>query len=205
MTALLLLLALTATAWVVVSTGPRSSGQAGSLATAGSAVEEPVAGAPVPLAVHAPAHRTVRTPAARVRDRIALPRHSGAGRRIVYSLSRQRVWLVGSAGHVQRTYLVSGRRTQPGPGRYRVYSKSLSAHSSVSPETMRYMVRFAYGRRTGVPVGFHTIPRNRAGHAAQKISDLGRAISAGCVRQRRADALVLWHFSHVGTRVAVTR
>jgi len=135
----------------------------------------------------------------------ALPSGSGAGRRIVYSVPRQRVWLVGSDGAVVRTYLVSGQTRQPAAGSYRVYSKSLSTASSSGSVTMRYMVRFAVGRYTGTAVGFHDIPRQRDGTRVQSEADLGRPVSHGCVRQRTSDAAALWAFARVGTRVVVVR
>jgi lipoprotein-anchoring transpeptidase ErfK/SrfK len=137
-------------------------------------------------------------------DSTALPSHSGTGRRVVYSVSLQRVWVVGNAGRVQRTYLVSGRLSQPLAGRYHVYSKARWTVSTVSSETMQYMVRFTHGTRTGTPIGFHSIPRSYSGHAAQSVQDLGKPLSAGCVRQRMRDAEFLWGFAHVGTSVVVT-
>jgi lipoprotein-anchoring transpeptidase ErfK/SrfK len=115
------------------------------------------------------------------------------------------VWAVGSAGRVQRTYLVSGRLSQPFTGHYHVYSKARWTSSSVSAETMQYMVRFAHGAHTGSPIGFHTIPRDYRGRAAQSVDDLGKPLSAGCIRQRLRDAVFLWDFAHVGTSVVVIR
>jgi lipoprotein-anchoring transpeptidase ErfK/SrfK len=133
------------------------------------------------------------------------PRHSGKGRRVVYSVTHQRVWLIGGAGRVKHTYLVSGRLSQPSPGHYRVYSKSRWTSSTVSAETMQYMVRFTYGENTGTPIGFHSIPRDYSGHPAQSVDDLGKPLSHGCIRQRLRDAVHLWHFAPVGTHVVVTR
>jgi lipoprotein-anchoring transpeptidase ErfK/SrfK len=133
-----------------------------------------------------------------------MPHHSGKGRRVVYSVTRQRVWLVGGAGVVKRSYLVSGRLSQPSAGHYRVYSKSRWTSSTVSAETMQYMVRFTHGARTGTPIGFHSIPRDYNGHAAQSVDDLGKPLSAGCIRQRLRDAAYLWRFAPVGTKVVVT-
>ena len=48
------------------------------------------------------------------------PAGSGAGRRIVYSNSGQRVWMVNQYERVVDTYPVSGRRGVPAPGVYRV-------------------------------------------------------------------------------------
>lgn len=57
-------------------------------------------------------------------DRPAVPPDSGEGRRIVYSNSDQRVWLVEADGTVTDTYLVSGKKGVPAPGSYEVFSKS---------------------------------------------------------------------------------
>jgi hypothetical protein len=134
-----------------------------------------------------------------------LPARSGTGRRVVYDLSDQRVWLVGRGESVERTYLVSGQTAQPGPGRYHVYSRSRHTSSAVSDETMRLMVRFAYGQNTGAPIGFHTIPVHADGTPAQTRAQLGQPLSAGCVRQRDADARALWRFAPDGTKVVVLR
>lgn len=162
-----------------------------------SVVTSPVAATTVPNVVAA-------VTVTRAKAGAKVPRHSGKGHRVVYSISRQRVWLIGGAGRVKHTYLVSGRLSQPEPGRYRVYSKSRWTSSTVSDETMQYMVRFTHGENTGTPIGFHSIPRGRNGHPAQSVDDLGKPLSHGCIRQRLRDAAYLWHFSPVGTKVVVT-
>jgi lipoprotein-anchoring transpeptidase ErfK/SrfK len=180
-------------------------------ATTGLSAAEPVdtaSSGALPAAVPVSAAALPRSPArhsgARSTPAKAVPRNSGTGRRVVYSVSKQRVWAVGGEGRVQRTYLVSGRATQPSPSHYRVYSKSRWTSSTVSAETMQYMVRFAHGARTGTPIGFHSIPRDYRGRAAQSVADLGKPLSAGCIRQRMRDAVFLWDFAHVGTSVVVT-
>src|SRR5688500_18748223 len=58
------------------------------------------------------------------------PAGSGAGRRVVFDLSDQRVWLVRDGGAVRSTYLVSGSvMDNLHPGRYHVYSRSERATS----------------------------------------------------------------------------
>jgi lipoprotein-anchoring transpeptidase ErfK/SrfK len=168
------------------------------IASAGTVASAAVA-APIPHTTVIPAAKTERA------AKTDLPLHSGTGRRVVYSVPLQRVWVVGSAGNVQRTYLVSGRLSQPATGRYHVYSKARWTVSTVSAETMQYMIRFAHGTRTGSPIGFHSIPRDYSGHAAQSVADLGKPLSAGCIRQRMRDAVFLWQFAHVGTSVVVVR
>jgi lipoprotein-anchoring transpeptidase ErfK/SrfK len=134
-------------------------------------------------------------------DPTVLPADSGAGRRAVYSINRQRVWLVESDGTVSRTYLVSGRLDRPGPGEYEVYSRSRNAVSFNGTERMEYMIRFAHGERAAI--GFHDIPVDGTGAEVQTVQQLGQPLSAGCVRQAEADAIALWDWAPVGTKVVV--
>jgi len=135
----------------------------------------------------------------------ALPSSSGHGRRIVFDISAQRVWLVAGNDHVARTYRVSGSRYPDtlSPATYKVYSMSPHAVSYDSLETMRYMVRFTHGERAAI--GFHDIPVSQAtGKLVQTRAQLGQKLSAGCIRQWIRDAKALWRFSHIGTKVVVT-
>lgn len=127
-----------------------------------------------------------------------VPDNSGRGRRIVYSNSRQRVWLVGVNDKVEKTYLVSGRSGMPSRGFYRVYSKSRYASSGSA--RMEFMIRFARGRK--LAIGFHSIPFSR-GRPLQSEWQLGTPQSHGCVRQRWTDALWLWWWAPIGTPVVV--
>jgi lipoprotein-anchoring transpeptidase ErfK/SrfK len=134
---------------------------------------------------------------------VALPPESGTGRRVVFDMSEQRVWIVGPAGAVQRTYLVSGSmHDNLAPGHYEVYSRSRHAVSYNYEETMRYMVRFASGDNAAI--GFHDIPRDQQGDPVQTRAQLGQRLSSGCIRQARPDAIALWKFADVGTAVDVT-
>ncbi|HEX2039346.1 MAG TPA: L,D-transpeptidase [Acidimicrobiales bacterium] len=128
-----------------------------------------------------------------------VPAESGSGRRVVYSISQQRVWLV-DGGRVDRNYAVSGRRTYPRPGTYRVFSTS--RHTRNGSLRMEYMVRFARGPRWSV--GFHSIPVTASGRPIQSEAELGSFRSSGCVRQSLADAAYLWGWAPVGTAVVVT-
>lgn len=127
------------------------------------------------------------------------PAGSGEGRRIVYAIRQQRVWLLDDAGQIVRTHLVSGRANLPRPGAYRVFSKSPTARSGAA--SMRWMVRFARGRR--LAIGFHSIPTDRRG-PLQTEAQLGTFRSQGCVRQRLSDAQFLYDWAPLGTPVFVT-
>jgi hypothetical protein len=131
-----------------------------------------------------------------------LPPHSGSGRRVVYGRAQQRVWVVDGSGNIVKTHRVSGQRGLPRAGTYRVFSRSISTYSKANPAvTWRYMVRFAHGPNGG-NIGFHEIPTKR-GNPLQSTSQLGQPLSAGCVRQSHADAVWMWNFAGVGTKVVV--
>ena len=163
---------------------------------------EPVAGAlaladqPLPDTAPQPA------PSAQARNTSdALPARSGKGKRVVFSIDRQRVWLVDGKEAVVRSYLVSGSVTDNlEPGRYAVYSRSRHAVGIEDSGRMGYMVRFAHGRNAAI--GFHDIPV-LDGRKVQVKSQLGTPQSHGCIRQWRPDAKALWDFTPVGTEVVV--
>ena len=136
----------------------------------------------------------------------ALPLNSGTGRRVVYSKSAQRVWTVEASGAVSKTHLVSGRRTwnQPLPGEYSVFSRSAFTCNIKNPALCwRYMVRFTKGP-DGDNIGFHEIPTNNdTGTRVQSDSQLGTPLSGGCIRQATPDALYIWNWAYIGSRVVV--
>src|SRR5690606_7656981 len=129
----------------------------------------------------------------------ALPDGSGEGRRIVYSNSLQRVWLVEADGRIFDSYLVSGRRDAPAPGTYSVFSKS--EVSSSGNLRLDHMVRFTWGRT--LAIGFHAIPTRPGGEPVQTLDELGQYRSAGCIRQDPAKAAQLYAWAPVGTTVVV--
>jgi len=133
----------------------------------------------------------------------ALPEGSGTGKRVVFSESRQRVWLVNEDEQIERTYLVSGSvYDNLEPGAFNVYSRSEDAWGVDDSGSMKYFVRFTQGD-TGAAIGFHDIPI-KDGVPAQTEAQLGTPLSHGCVRQRRSDAIALWKFAPLGTSVIVT-
>ena len=143
-----------------------------------------------------------RAKAATEVDDTALPADSGTGRRVVFSESRQRVWLVDS-DRVVRTYPVSGSvYDNLDPGTFEVYSRSESAVGIDDSGTMRWFVRFTTGDR-GAAIGFHDIPVDD-GRPVQSVRALGTPQSHGCIRQRTEDAIALWGFAPIGTTVVVT-
>jgi hypothetical protein len=131
-----------------------------------------------------------------------LPARSGDGRRVVFSESQQRVWLVREDDTVQRTYLVSGSLTDNlDPGTYSVYSRSELAWGVDDSGTMKWFVRFTTG--DSAAIGFHDIPVDD-GEPLQTVSQLGTPQSHGCIRQKESDAKALWRFAPLDTAVVVT-
>ncbi|HSK26183.1 MAG TPA: L,D-transpeptidase family protein [Jiangellales bacterium] len=160
---------------------------------AASTVPVPVADAPAP------------DPAVKPAATAPLPADSGSGRRVVYDIGDQQVWLVEEDGSVAHTYRVSGSRyDQVEPGSYEVYSASRHATGWHGTETMEHMVRFTRGQRAAI--GFHSIPVSTAtGSPIQTLGELGQPLSDGCIRQDAPDAAALYEFAPVGTTVVVTR
>jgi hypothetical protein len=178
------------------SAAPKQSGAGDTARLAG----RETATTPTPTSTTSPtglpaAHETASSPA-------AVPADSGAGKRVVFDMSAQRVWLVTAHDDtVLRTYPVSGSVTDNlQPGTYAVYSRSLHAVGVDDSGTMRYMVRFAHGENAAI--GFHDIPV-KDGRLVQRRSDLGTPESHGCIRQWRPDARALWRFAQLGTMVVV--
>jgi hypothetical protein len=127
----------------------------------------------------------------------------GFGKRIIYSNSEQRMWLIDEADQLVDTYLVSGRIGIPHDGTYEVYSKSVNAWAPYGGITMQHMVRFVrpgtWGNRWAY--GFHSIPRYPNGEPMQTSDELGFYRSGGCVRQNDQKAAVLFEWAELGTTV----
>lgn len=132
-----------------------------------------------------------------------VPPNSGSGRRIIYCVSCQHVWLVEADGLLTRHYPVSGRVNTPAPGTYSVFSKSPLAWAGHGGITMEYMVRYTWGNT--LALGFHSIPKRPNGTFLQTEAELGQYRSSGCTRQRLVDAKFLYDWAPVGTKVVVLR
>jgi len=131
-----------------------------------------------------------------------VPAKSGTGRRIVYANRQQRAWVINADDEVIRTFPVSGMLGQPGNGTFSVFSKS---PTSYSPEfagvTFRFMTRFAIGRNGG-NIGFHEIPI-RNSKPMQTVDELGAFKGSGCLRSSTQDALFIYQWATLGTKVVV--
>ena len=135
-------------------------------------------------------------------DPTALRAGTGEGKRVVFDISDQRVWLVEDGDEVRATYLASGSLYDNlDPGSYEVYSRSRWAVGIDESGTMEYFVRFTRGANAAI--GFHSIPA-KDGELVQSRGELGTPQSHGCIRQARPDAAAMWRFAPLGTKVVVT-
>jgi lipoprotein-anchoring transpeptidase ErfK/SrfK len=164
-----------------------------------------LSGLTLPDASRSPGSASTTTPD-RAPETTDLPADSGDGKRVVFDISDQRVWLVGRDGQgddrVRRTYLVSGSvYDNLDAGTYEVYSRSRWAVGIDNSGTMEWFVRFTHG--ANAPIGFHSIP-TKDGRPLQSRAELGKPRSHGCVRQAEPDARRLWDFAPIGTKVVVT-
>jgi lipoprotein-anchoring transpeptidase ErfK/SrfK len=131
-----------------------------------------------------------------------VPERSGAGRRVVYSTSKQFVWVINARNEVIRTFPVSGMKEQPLRGTYKVFSQSPTSFSPFEPGvTFRFMTRFAIGRN-GYNIGFHEIPK-KYGKPMQTVKQLGTPLGSGCLRSATADARFIYRWAKAGTSVVV--
>ncbi|MFR9676319.1 hypothetical protein [Streptomyces sp. TR06-5] len=124
-----------------------------------------------------------------------LPADSGQGERVVYALDRDRVWLVGPDGEVERTYRVWPGTVDPEPGRYEVTSRT-DKIIGTDGVVVEHVVVFGYAGNT--VVGFSAAVDGSTPHP-----DPSR--KTGGVRERTADGEAMWAFGALGTPVVVVR
>jgi lipoprotein-anchoring transpeptidase ErfK/SrfK len=132
-----------------------------------------------------------------------LPADSGSGRRIVYANELQWVWIVDEDGGVLRSLPVSGRKYVPNPGSYKVFGQDERTQNMFFPEIkMDYMTRFAISPNGKNYIGFHAIPF-KYGNPMQTEDQLGTFQSGGCIRMTRDDAIFIFNWADLGTKVVV--
>jgi hypothetical protein len=124
-----------------------------------------------------------------------LPARSGVGQRVVYSVSRARVWLVGDNDRVLRTYPVVSGDIAPGRGTHRVFARRAQGTGGDGTH-VDYVVLFASAG--GTNVGF-----SAAANGSMAAPDPGKRTAA--IRESRDDALALWQTATIGTTVEVVR
>ncbi|GHH13587.1 hypothetical protein [Streptomyces lanatus] len=147
-----------------------------------------------PRADRSPAVSTSKAPRDK-KDPDALPSGSGTGRRVVYSLDDDRVWLVDTDGEVKRTYRVSPGSVDPLPGAYAVSSRS-NAVTGTDGMPVEHVVRFA--TVDGVTIGFSTAVKGATANPDP-------TVKTGGIRESSANGNAMWDFATVGRPVIVIR
>ena len=126
----------------------------------------------------------------------ALPAGSGTGRRVVYSVDDDRVWLVRARNKVKRTFTVTPGSVDPAPGTYAVTSRSNSV-TGTDGTPIEHVVRFT--STDGVAIGFSAA----VGDTATTAPDTN--VPTGGIRESRADGAAMWQFATIGEKVVVIR
>ncbi|WP_327697142.1 hypothetical protein [Streptomyces sp. NBC_00459] len=125
----------------------------------------------------------------------ALPAGSGTGRRVVYSLDDDRVWLVGDNGRVRRSFSVAPGTVDPAPGSYLVTSRSNSI-TGTDGTPIEHVVRFT--AVDGVSIGFSAAVDGPVGQQDPEAR-------TGGIRETRPDGDATWEFAMIGEKVVVIR
>jgi hypothetical protein len=141
---------------------------------------------------------------------VPAPARSGVGRRIVWSKSRNHVWLMSGTSQVLREYAVTDLDWKTPTGTFRVMYKARRSYASDSKnghQTLNYFVPFYRRCPSCSLIGFHAIPITDSGRQIQPDSALGteQYASHGCIRQTAADARALYEFVGTGTKVVVVK
>ncbi|MEU1401552.1 L,D-transpeptidase [Streptomyces sp. NPDC005728] len=123
----------------------------------------------------------------------ALPDGSGTGRRIVYSLREQRVWVVDATGKTSRTFTVWPGTVSPQPGRYSIINRTQSIQGSDGVQIEHVMY---FTKASGVNIAF-----SNALDGASPPPANGQ--KRGGIRLRKEDGAALWSFGDLGTKVTV--
>ncbi|MGP4046700.1 hypothetical protein [Streptomyces sp. 2A115] len=177
---------------------------AAALAAIGFLAYQASANAPDDLGTQLPDKSSAATAAKAPRDEehpTALPAGSGTGRRVVYSVDDDRVWLVGAGDRVKRTFTVAPGTVDPAPATYVVTSRSgrITGSDGVPVE---HVVRFA--NVDDVPVGF-SAAINGSASAPDAPDTSNPPKKLGGIRESREDGDAMWQFAIIGTKVFVIK
>ncbi|KNB50174.1 hypothetical protein [Streptomyces caatingaensis] len=123
-----------------------------------------------------------------------VPADSGTGKRVVYSVGRKRVWLVGADPKAAKTFEVAPSTVDPKPGTYAVSSRDANGTGS-DGVPIEHIVRF-HRDAAGVVFGFSAAVdgSSPSPKPTQK---------TGGIREKSADGRAMWDFAPRGTKVVV--
>lgn len=121
---------------------------------------------------------------------LALPAASGKGKRVVYSLSRLRIWLVGPDEKVQMSAQVVPGTVTPSAGNY-VVSKWYTSHQGADGAAVQYEVLWGAGKSPS-EFAFDAIASLPPDQMPDKPAS---GTKTGGVRLTQNDALAVWQFA----------
>lgn len=126
---------------------------------------------------------------------VALPAHSGTGRRVVYALAAKRVWLVDPAKPTSdRTFTVMPSPVDPVAGSYSVYLTKAGPYTGSDGVNVKNGVIFA--QHAGAVIGFSS-----AVDGTTPAPDPSK--KTGGIRETLGDGQALFDFAPDGTKVVV--
>ncbi|MFJ4620095.1 hypothetical protein [Streptomyces sp. NPDC088812] len=123
----------------------------------------------------------------------SVPDASGTGRRVVYSLEQQRVWLVDADDQARRTFTVWPGTVNPAPGSYTVSVRKGATTGSDGVE-IEHIIYFSV--QSGVNIAFSNAVDGSSPPPAA-------GTRTGGIRMAKADGAALWAFGATGTIVRV--
>ncbi|MYU20408.1 hypothetical protein GTY84_00735 [Streptomyces sp. SID8352] len=123
------------------------------------------------------------------------PDGSGSGRRIVYSLGQDRVWLIDASDTPRHSFAVWPGTVDPGPGTYRISTRREEPTTGSDGVRIEQILYFA--QRNGVWVAFS----NAVDGSSPPPSAEGRTTGGIRLPKKAGDAL--WSFGTQGTTVMV--
>ncbi|MYS21169.1 hypothetical protein GTW78_13315 [Streptomyces sp. SID4948] len=124
---------------------------------------------------------------------MAVPAGSGTGERVVYSIGRGRVWLVGADERVRRTFPVAGGAVVPDLGAHRVFARRARGAGGDGAQVEHIVL---FGRAEGQNVGFSAALDG-------SLTRLAPAKRTAAIREARPDGAALWREATLGATIQV--
>ncbi|MFG1808835.1 hypothetical protein [Streptomyces sp. NPDC049040] len=146
-----------------------------------------------PAAAHSAPPPKKSVPAKPTPKTYPLPLHSGIGKRVVYSISAKRVWLVDGGNKVIRTYPVVAGNLAPSKGLHYVFSRRATGTGGDGKQ-VEHIALFATTR--GVHVGFSAAVDG-------SLTKPDPATKNAAIRATRADTAAMWQFATSGSAIDV--
>lgn len=124
---------------------------------------------------------------------LALPANSGKGKRVVYSLSKARIWLVGADEKVQMSAAAVPGTVTPEAGTTYAVSKWVTSGKGLDGAAVQYEVLWGTKKKP-TEFGFDAIASLPPDQMPAKPAS---GTSTGGVRLTQNDALAVWQFATV--------